>query len=212
MFGLIGYLAARAMRAAINRGSVASDALGLRMSEAKLKRLCPSLYFSSGVLATLRCLFWDGLGLRYYIRDMLVHGDSRAAVVLSASPLLVGCYSDDLDGVCVLRFPEDFAQEYALRPGGRLLTVLNARCQDAASRPKAVARDIVQGDAANPRYVNLWPLVAEFLSDELAVIEARKRAIAEREYERCRRLGEEHLRRFGGVARDGRPDRSELSA
>ena len=182
------------------------------MSDANLKRLCPSLYFSSGVKAILRCFFWDGLALRCFIRDMLVHGDSRAAVVLSASPLLVACYCDDLDGVCVLRFCEDLAREYGLRPGSRLVTVLNSRSRGTPARPEEIASDLIQGNEANPCYLNFWPLVAEFLSDDVSVIEARKREIAEEEYHRCRSLGEKHLRRFGGVARDGRPDRSETPA
>src|SRR5262249_20807501 len=151
----VGYLGARALRWAINRGSAASDPLGLRMSEEKLKRFCPSLYISSGVWGSLRCVFWDGLALRYYIRDMLIHGDSRAAVVVSTSPLLVACYSDDLDGVCVLRFDEELAEEHHLRAGSRLVTVLNAHCTPQPGQEK-VACDLVQGSGANPFYINLW--------------------------------------------------------
>lgn len=54
-------------------------------------------------------------GRRYHIRDMLAHGDSRAAVVVSVSPLLVACYCDDLDGVCLLRFPDSLAAGHRLQ-------------------------------------------------------------------------------------------------
>lgn len=197
MLGVVGYLVARTFRSTINRRSSASDPIGLRMSEVKLKRLCPSLYFSSGVRASMRCFFWDGLALRYVIRDMLVHGDSRAAVVLSISPLLIACYCDDLDGVCVLRFCDKLAQEFGLQPNSRLVTVLNSRCRRRPARSEELARDVIQGSAANPRYVNFWPLIAEFLSDDTALIEARKKGISDDEYHRCQAFGKEHLRCLG---------------
>src|SRR5262245_27908370 len=201
MFGVLSYLKARRVRQAINRGSSASDPVGLRMSDAKLRRLCPSLYFTSGLVGCMRCFFRDGLERRYFIRDMLIHGDSRAAVVVSVSLLLVACYCDDLDGVCVLRFPDELVLEHRLRPGDRLLTVLNSWSLRQPARPDQIAPDLVQGDAADRRYTNFWPLVAEFLSDDTAAIEARKRGIAPKEYARCQALGEEHLRRFHGASR-----------
>src|SRR5262249_22304003 len=148
------------------------------------------------------------LGRRYYIRDMLVHGDSRAAVVVSVSPLRVACYSDDLDGVCLLQFFIDLAVEHCLKPGDHLLTVLNAMALPRRAQPGEIAPDLVQGGAGNPCYVNLWPLIAEFLSEDREAITVRKQAIAPEEYARCQALAEEHLRRFRGAARDGCPDRS----
>jgi hypothetical protein len=43
----------------------------------------------------------------------------------------------------------------------------------------------VQESAANPYYVNFWPLVAEFLSEDHETIAARKEAIGPEEYARC---------------------------
>jgi hypothetical protein len=212
MLGFALYLSSRGMRWAVNRNSEASDPLELPMSDEKLQSLCPSLYFSSGVWGTLRCFFWDGLAYRYYIRDMLMNGDSRAAIVLSISPLLVASYCDDLDGVCVLRFSERLVEEHGLQVGSRLVTVLNGQCLTQPATAEQIAPDLIRGDRGNPRYVDFWPLIAEFLSDETVPIEERKKKISEAEYERCRLFGEEHLRRFGGIARDGRPDRSEYAA
>lgn len=209
MLGLISYLQARNQRRAINQGSYASNPLSLRMSDTKLRRLCPSLYCLSGPLGFLRCSLGDGWGRRFFIRDMLVHGDSRAAVVVSLSPFLVACYCDDLDGVCVLQFCGDLAAEHGLRRGDHLLTVLNSNSiLRRRAQPNEIAPDLVQGIYANPYYVNFWPLIAEFLSDDMDVIAARKERISEEEYARCRSLGDEHIRRFQGAARDGRPDRS----
>ena len=208
MLGLVSYLKARQQRRSVNTTSGASNPAGLHLSNTKLRRLCPSLYMTTGLGGFTRCFFRDGLGTRVYIQDMLIHGDSRAAVVLSADPVLVACYCDDSDAVCVLGFRRAALGDIELRPGDRLVTVLNSMLLSRPARAGEVARDLVQGDRANPHYVNFWPLVAEFLSDDLAAIKRPKAAITDAEYARCRALGEEHLRRLPGAIRDGRPDQS----
>jgi hypothetical protein len=208
LFGLLSYLKARRERRAINSSSFASDPARLRLSDSKLRRLSPGLYLSSGLGGFVRCLFLDGLGTREFIRDMLAHGDSRAAVVMQEEPLLVACYCDDSDAVCVLQFRRNDLGGVGIRVGDRLLTVLNSVVLNRPARADEVAPDLMQGGDANPRYVNFWPLVAEFISDDTVEIERRKATISNREFEHCRSLGEEHLRRFPGRVRDGRPDRS----
>jgi hypothetical protein len=208
VFGLLSYLKAKRERRAINSSSLASDPARLRLSDDRLRRLCPSLYLTTGLGGFLRCFFANGLGMREFIRDMLAHGDSRAAVVLKCDPLFVACYCDDSDAVCVLGFREADIGGAGYQVGDRLLTVLNSVVLDRPARAGEVAADLVQGDAANPRYINFWPLIAEFVSDDTAEIERRKAAIPASEYARCRSLGEEHLRRLPGRVRDGRPDRS----
>jgi hypothetical protein len=212
LFGLLSYMQAKRERRAINSSSFASDPARLRLSDSKLRRVCPSLYLSSGFGGLVRCLFRDGLGTREFIRDMVVHGDSRAAVVMRDQPLLVACYCDDSDAVCVLQFRREDVGGAVYRVGDRLLTILNSFVLHRAARANEVAPDLVQGDMAKPRYVNFWPLVAEFVSDDMAEIERRKAAISDGEYKHCRSLGEEHLRRFPGRVRDGRPDRSQHPA
>jgi hypothetical protein len=166
--------------------------------------MCPSLYFTTGAIGFARCLFGGGLGRRVFIRDMLAYGDGRAAVVLSSEPFRVACYCDDSDAVCVLGFREREIGPIGFRERDRLLTVLNSVTDPAG----AVAADFLQGDRADPSYINFWPLVAELLSDEITEIERRKAVIPVAEYDRCRSLGEEHLRRLPGAVRDGRADQS----
>jgi hypothetical protein len=212
LFGLLSYLTAKRARRVINSSSFASDPVQLRLSDSKLRRVCPNLYLSAGLGGFGRCFFLDGLGTREFIRDMLANGDSRAAVVMRDQPLLVACYCDDSDAVCVLQFQPEHVGGVVYRVGDRLLTVLNSIVLDRAALANEVAPDLVQGDMANPRYINFWPLVAEFVSDDTDEIERRKAAISDGEYERCRSLGEEHFRRFPGRVRDGRPDRSRHPA
>lgn len=212
MFGLLGYLGARTQRAAINASSRASHPARLRLSHARLRRLCPSLYFSSGLVGSARCFFANGLEQRYNIQDVLWHGDARAAVVLSTAPLRIAAYSDDLDGVCVLAFDDWLAADYGLTPGARLLTVLNTISVARPVTSDYVAADILQGDNADPRFINFWPLIADFLCDDSDRLAVLKSEIDDAEYEHCHDLGQRHLRDRSSLVRQGRPDRSQKVA
>ena len=203
MTGLLGYLAARGLRHLVNTRSSASHPVALRMSESRLRDLCPSLYFT-GLSGFLRCTFWDGLYLRYYIRDMLVHGDSRTAVAMSVSPFLVACYCDDLDGVCVLRFRDAQAEEHGIRRGDRLLTGADSVCACSWQSRRACA-------GPRPGIRRTRCRISGRSSPSYSPMTSRKSPGASpdygREYTRCVSLANEHLN--ASVApRDGRPDLS----
>jgi hypothetical protein len=126
-------------------------------------------------------------------------GDSRAAVVVSVAPLLIAAYTDELDCVALIRFPQELAQLYGLEVGSRLLTV------NGYVRDEGVAKDLIPGPASYHRYGNFIPLIAEFLSEDGPRIEFRKQEIAEPEWQRARELGDAYLSRPGLRYRDGRP-------
>lgn len=70
MFGLLSYLKAMQERRTINSSSITSDLARLRLSDSNLRRfrrLCPSLYLTSGPGGFIRCYFRDGLGARGFI-------------------------------------------------------------------------------------------------------------------------------------------------
>ena len=136
------------------------------------------------------------------ISEHLTVGDSRAAVVVSMSPLLVAAYTDELDCVVVLSFPEPFAQRFKLAVGDRLLTV------NTYAPGQNVFPDLTPGPASFRRYENFYPLIADFLSDDAARIDARKAAIDEAEWQRCVTLAREYLALRPGLRRDGSPFQS----
>jgi hypothetical protein len=190
-----------------NRTSFASDPGSVELSESKLRRLCPNLYASR----------WNLLGRvderigwraadRIWCADQLVHGDSRAAVVVSTSPLLVAAYTDELDCVALLRFPDGLATEMGLGVGSRLLTV------NRYVPRGPLARDLEDGPASYHRYKNFIPLIADFLSDDVEWLEQRKSRIDEKEWQRTLELGQRYLKQRGEAARDGRPDRCLMPA
>lgn len=58
-------------RCAINLSSFASDLARLRLSAARLRKLCPSLYRPIGVGGFIRCVVRDGLSTRKFISGYL---------------------------------------------------------------------------------------------------------------------------------------------
>jgi hypothetical protein len=150
--------------------TVASDPGGVSLCPKKLSVFRKKL----NVVDMIRAYF------RYPNRLLDEHlrlGDSRAAVVLEVEPrLIVSAYTDELDCVVNLEFPVQFAREYKLIKGSRLLTV------NTYSTSAAMARDLVNGENSFNRYSNFYPIIAEFLSKDLSQIEKRKQHISEDEW------------------------------
>lgn len=178
-----------------------SDPLGASCCPARFQRLHPELFG----IRRLASRLLGGLSLDD--RDQIIArtsaylrwGDGRAAVVMRTAPLLVAAYCDEMDAVMLLRFPGFLVGEHGLAKGTRLVTANLHR-----PGPGKVARDIVPGPVYLRRYTNVRPLVADFLAAEDDLVEARRRAIEEREYRRCEELGR-HALEGGQPVRSGRP-------
>lgn len=136
----------------------------------------------------------------------MLYGDSRAALVMSIEPLLVAAYTDELDCIAMLSFPNNLVTEYGLECGTRLLTV------NLYARVGAHASDLVNGPASSHRYTNFTPLIAEFVSNDHTRIEERKRNIEETEWQRALEYGQVHLSNHYGQFRNGLPLYSWRSA
>jgi tetratricopeptide (TPR) repeat protein len=126
-------------------------------------------------------------------------GDSRAACVISINPLLVAAYTDELDCVALLVFPAWLVDEHDLKIGDRLLTV------NTYSRGQRIVPDLDVGPRQQRRWVNFYPVIAEFVSDDGERIRKRKSEIDEEEWTRCDQMGRESLRRYPNRWRNGSP-------
>jgi hypothetical protein len=194
--------ARKAVAVTLNNATRASDPGLVILSHEKLRRLEPHLFPRSiwslvHYVPTLRERWARWL---LHIEEHLNNGDSRAAVVVHLEPLIVAAYTDELDCVALLEFPDEFAQEYQLRVGSRLLTVNTYKL-----RSKGIAPDLLPGEREHRRYGNFSPYIAEFLSDDNERIAERKAEIAEEEWQRAERMGREALVRNNGATRDGGP-------
>lgn len=173
--------------------TMASDPVGVSLNPEKLK------FFR------VRC--WPWL-FRWLIRRRtpdeqiaayLAQGDSRAAIVIQSEPeLIVAAYTDEMDAVALLKFPQELIQIYDLVKGQRLLTV------NVYEYGEGLESDLILGTESTGRYGNFIPLIAEFLSDDMDQIEYRKANIDQREWQKAWLMGEKALFDGQGI-RDGEP-------
>ncbi|MBI3817244.1 MAG: hypothetical protein HY286_01030 [Planctomycetes bacterium] len=179
--------------------TAASDPGHVRLSHKKLRALRPDLY---GVKYFFSWLFIKAVRStrqKLYIEEALYNGDSRGAVVVSTSPLLVAAYSEDIDCVAILHFPDFFVDEYKLSIGSQLLTV------NTYGGGGAYSEDLIVGPGCTGDWTRFHPIIAEFVSDDADRIERRKREIGEPEWRRTLQLGQSYLQQKPGIARSGRP-------
>jgi hypothetical protein len=187
----------------LDDNTVASYPGNVRLSHAKLKRLQPELY---GLSTWIGWEWHEGKLWRRTsllltrIEEHLLFGDSRAAVVISTSPLLIAAYSDELDCVALLRFNQSFVSEYNLQPGSRLVTVNLYDYLDDSYED-----DLIPGPDASGIYGNFTPLIADFLTSDLERLAERKAEVDEDEWRRTKELGESYLAENHARPRDGRP-------
>lgn len=190
--------------------STATNPGGLEISNRKLRQLEPSMFGWRRILRRIvgAMLIVDVLDLidRRVIKEHLAWGDARAAVVVSTSPLLVAAYSDVLDCVVMLRFPLEFAARYDLKIGSQLVTVNTYYSQMVNHQ------DLTFGPNQFGDWSGFFPLIAEFISDDLDRIEQLKLDIYEDEWQRCQTLGDAYRDQHRGVARIGRPRRAHQPA
>lgn len=182
--------------------SMASDPISVTVSREKVKLLMPEFFGVLGsVLKLARRAFLTSDSIYDELEMCLCNGDTRAAVVLTIEPLRVAAYTDEFDCVAILRFTDKVDDYYRLKVGDRLLTV-NTYDPTEGKR----ARDLIPGDRyRGTEWSNFCPFIADFLSDDIDVIEKRKRAISEDEWQRTRQLGMERLRKKPRRARHGNP-------
>ena len=142
------------------------------------------------------------------LAEHMQFGDSRAAVVVQAkTDVFVAAYSDELDGVAMLKFPEWVKERYPVKRGTRLLTV-----NTYFWLSEGVAEDLTPGPGFLKQYGNFFPVIAEFVVDNLEVIEARKRQIDKSEWKRTAELATQYIKNRRGVFRNGSPFYSAKSA
>lgn len=197
------------MTETLDDNTTASYPGGFRLSHAKLKILQPELY---GRFAWFGWYLVEGKiksRTSYWltrIEEHLIYGDTRAAVVISTSPLLIAAYTDEIDCVALLRFHDSFVSEHNLERGSRLITVNIYDYGDGSS----YEADLKPGPEARDYYQNFTPLIADFFTDDLDRLNERKVQISEEEWQRTEEMGQSYLSENYARPRDGRPFWSAL--
>ena len=132
-----------------------------------------------------------------FVAKALFYGDTQPAVVVSTSPLLIGAYSDEMDAVVMLRFPEEFAKQYALSVGTRLTT------SNVYFAERAIASDIHIGMQYSHRYTDCAPLVQLFLGKKDERIMEKTKLFGEEVWQTVTDKADEYLHLYPNCSRDG---------
>ena len=130
------------------------------------------------------------------INEFMMKGDTQPAVVYSVNPLIISAYSDEMDGVVFLEFPDELAEMYNLYEGMRLVT---SNVYKYGNKP---VKDINAGVDYLKRYSDFTPIVQLFLTDNENYAMRRTELFDEEKWDRVNRLTEEYSR-SGNKARKG---------
>lgn len=185
-------------------GGGASNPGGCRLSEGLLGYWCPELFgdpLSKKAREIEAATGYTLAGWRDQIRDQLMEGDARAAMVLSAEHCLAAAYSDELDAILPLVFPEALRDRLGLKDGDRLLTINVYNYKSEVG----LVQDLTEGEKASGTFGNFQPFIAEFMSEDAERIAACKAAIPEEEWQRCEQLGRRYLREHKTLPRLAQP-------
>ena len=101
-----------------------------------------------------------------------------------------------MDAVAILKFPQEYAQEYHLKKNDRLITV-NTYCY------KKIYFDVFYGPKYLKRYMDFQPNIGDFLSSEYDKIKNHKENIPEIIWQRCKKFGETYYDQHKGMSREG---------
>lgn len=127
------------------------------------------------------------------LNQFLSYGDTQPAIVCSIDPLIISAYSDEMDAVLLLRFPDIMRQMYHLETGMRLV------CSNVYFRDPDIAYDIKVGEDYQERYTDFQPMVQLFLADEEELIRNRVLLVEEETWERVEQLTGERLQRINRI-------------
>ncbi len=130
------------------------------------------------------------------INEFMMNGDTQPAVVYSVDPLIISAYSDEMDGVVFLEFPNQLTEMYDLKKGTRLVT---SNVYKYGNKP---VNDINAGESYLKRYSDFTPIVQLFLTDNENYAMKRTELFDEEKWERVNRFTEEYSR-SGNEARKG---------
>ena len=139
-----------------------------------------------------------------FLGNVLLFGDTQPAIVQSVAPLTISAYSDEMDAVIFLRFPDELAQTYGLTKGARLVTATSY-----VEYRGNVASDIFPGPGFSRQYGDFIPVVQLFFGGKKQVffaggdneIRERTSIFGEDTWKRVEQLTEEYAAR--NLFRDG---------
>lgn len=169
----------------MDTNSYASDPGGIYVSEQKMKKFFPNLFSIKEKLKRMcgkQKFHSQVLGM---IDEHMYYGNCEPAVVIHENPLYIAVYSCDIDCVVLLWGDEELREKYELKKGSMLLSV--------NTYGEVEQKDIEHGPESHHTWNAVWPIIAEFVSDDMETIRKRKADIETERWKRTYELGREKL-------------------
>lgn len=164
-----------------------------KLNREKLKKLRPQIF------GPLNAMFGNRFNNPSYMSVILNDGDMQTAVVVSLDPLLVACYTDEMDAVVLQYFPAELGQKLGFELGTRLITVNSYNGLGTVRKNK----DLYPGPRASGKYKSVGPVIADLYTDDVQRLMNKKAEIPEAWWEHTAELGMRYIEEHPGVARNG---------
>ena len=133
------------------------------------------------------------------IKEYVAFGDTQPAYVMSVSPLVVSAYSDEMDAVVMLRFPDELSRQYKLTIGDRIITVNTYRQLNS----NGVVPDVFVGKNYLNRYSDCHPIVPLFISRSHKLMHQKLSLFDEEEWQMVWQKSQEYASEHPDLLRDG---------
>jgi len=192
---------ARPPDSCFDRASYATQPGGISLSHNKMRQFHPEIY---GFLGLFHHWRYPGRGVaaataRKLIDEHLLKGDCQPALVVSIQPLIVAAYTEDLDCAVFLKFDDKLSSDYQLTKGSKLVSI-NTYMVDGQG-----GQDLQPGPNRLSPWKNIWPCIADFLSDDVEAIAQRKREISPDSWRKATIAVEKAILRRNQPIRRGEP-------
>ena len=132
-----------------------------------------------------------------FVARALCYGDTQPALITSLSPLTIAAYSDEIDGVLMLRFPDEFVDKFNLYPGMRLTT------SNVYFRHEEFPADILVGENFSRNYNDFLPVVQLFLGKNDKKIKAKTQLFGEDVWKHVEACAALYTQKHPDLFRDG---------
>ncbi|MDE6656857.1 MAG: hypothetical protein K2J85_07685 [Anaeroplasmataceae bacterium] len=131
------------------------------------------------------------------LQEHIYMGDTQPAVVVCLDPFLIAAYSDEMDAVVLLNFPQKLAEIYSLSIGDSLLSV------NLYYHRGKLAYDIHPGFKYSGVWDDFIPVITEFITDDQPRTLEHKEAMEKEIWADVKEKGESYRNKYPYTYRDG---------
>ena len=164
-----------------------------KTNKKQVKKLRPDMYSLTNLL------LGGNANNPGFIQTQMNDGDMGPAIVVSKNPLLVACYSWDMDAVVFQCYPDELGEYYGWNVGTKLITVMTYNGMGAIKKNK----DLTLGQRCNNRYKSVGPIIADLFTDNKERLERKKSEISTEWWDYTEKLAKEYMVEYPNMARNG---------